>query len=138
RQAGVRRQRRHVVQQVRRLGRKRDGGVRLQVAAVLLAVLATAFGIGVQEFAAEAAGAAAFDHSRLDATMPGFLAEYKVAGVGIGVIRDGVLVWEGYYGEQGPGVPVSAKTVFNTASVAKPVTAETMIALAGKGLIDLD
>lgn len=82
--------------------------------------------------------APAFDHSRIDETMPGFIREYNVAGVGIGVIRDGQLVWDGYYGEQGPGEPATARTVFNTASVEKTVTAEVMIALAARGLIDLD
>jgi len=81
---------------------------------------------------------AAFDHARLDERLPGLLADYKVAGAGIGVIRGGELVWSGYYGEQGPGVPASERTVFNTASVAKTLTAETLIALAAKGLIDLD
>jgi len=60
-----------------------------------------------------------FDHSRVDMTMPGFITQYHVAGAGVGVIRDGKLVWTGYYGEQAPGVPANARTVFNTASVEK-------------------
>ncbi|MFP2925324.1 serine hydrolase domain-containing protein [Pyxidicoccus sp. 3LG] len=81
---------------------------------------------------------AAFDSARLDAVVPGLLSRYHVAGAGIGVIRDGRLVWDGYYGEQRAGVAASARTVFNTASVEKTVTAETLLALAAKGLIDLD
>jgi CubicO group peptidase (beta-lactamase class C family) len=107
----------------------------MRLAVLLFAASAAGLALSANGSAADAPG---FDHARFDATMPGFLAEYKAAGVGIGVIRDGVLVWQGYYGEQGPGIPVTARTVFNTASVAKTVTAETMIALAGKGLIDLD
>lgn len=76
--------------------------------------------------------------ARLDALVPGLLAEEKAAGVGVAVIRDGRTVWTGYYGEQGPGVPVSERTAFNTASIAKTITAETMIALADAGLVDLD
>ncbi|MEL7129931.1 MAG: serine hydrolase domain-containing protein, partial [Pseudomonadota bacterium] len=76
--------------------------------------------------------------SRLDALIPSLLAAEKAAGVGIAIIRDGELVWEGYYGQQGPNVPATARTVFNTASVAKTITAETLIALYAKGLIDLD
>lgn len=80
----------------------------------------------------------ALDQARFDALVPGLLREYHSAGVGIGVIRNGKLVWTGYYGEQAPGIAVTERTVFNTASVAKTVTAETLIALAAKGLIDLD
>ena len=76
--------------------------------------------------------------SQLDTLLPKLLREEKAAGVGIAVIRDGDVIWQGYYGEQAPGVPASEATVFNTASVAKTITAETMIALSAKGLIDLD
>ncbi len=74
----------------------------------------------------------------LDDRVPELLSEYDAAGAGIGVIENGEVVWTGYYGEQGPGIPASASTVFNMASVAKTVTAETLIALAAKGLISLD
>lgn len=77
------------------------------------------------------------DRERFDALVPTLITQYKAAGVGIGVIREGDLVWTAYYGEQAPGVPVTDRTVFNTASVAKTVTAETMIVLSSKGLIDL-
>lgn len=76
--------------------------------------------------------------SVLDQAVPGLLREYRVAGAGVALIRDGAVVWTGYYGEQAPGVPVSARTVFNTASVAKTVTAETLLVLAAKGLLSLD
>lgn len=76
--------------------------------------------------------------NRLDRTIPDLLAEEKVAGVGIAVIRNGELVWQAYYGEQSAGVPVTQATVFNTASVAKTITAETLIALSAKGIIDFD
>ncbi|MEM1181126.1 MAG: serine hydrolase domain-containing protein [Acidobacteriota bacterium] len=75
---------------------------------------------------------------QLDREVPQLLATHKAAGVGIGVLEGGELVWTGYYGEQGPGVPASADTVFNTASVAKSVTAEVMMALASEGLLSLD
>lgn len=79
-----------------------------------------------------------FNGARLDAYVPNLITEERIAGVGIAVIRNGKLAWSGYYGKQGPGVPVTDKTVFNTGSVAKSIAAETFIALAGKGLIDLD
>lgn len=76
--------------------------------------------------------------ARLGALVPMLLREEKAAGVGIAIIRNGDVVWQGYFGEQAPGIPTSETTVFNTASVAKTITAETMIALSAKGLIDLD
>ena len=76
--------------------------------------------------------------ARLDALVPKLLSDEKAAGAGIGIIRNGSVIWQGYYGEQAPGIPISERTVFNTASVAKTITAETMIALNAKGLIDLD
>ncbi|MEM7660813.1 MAG: serine hydrolase domain-containing protein [Pseudomonadota bacterium] len=75
---------------------------------------------------------------RMSERVPDALAEHKVAGVGIAVIEDAEIAWTGYFGEQGPGVPASKSTVFNTASVAKTLTAETLITLASKDLIDLD
>ncbi|WP_052215468.1 serine hydrolase domain-containing protein [Sphingomonas sp. ERG5] len=75
---------------------------------------------------------------RMDRVMPALLREQKLGGMGIAVIRRGRVVWTGYYGEQSPGVPVSPRTAFNTASIAKTVTAETLIALAAARRIDLD
>lgn len=75
---------------------------------------------------------------RLDALVPKLLREEKAAGVGVAVVRNGEVIWEGYYGEQAPSVPINDATVFNTASVAKTITAETMIALSAKDLIDLN
>jgi CubicO group peptidase (beta-lactamase class C family) len=74
----------------------------------------------------------------MNALLPGLLKEQKAAGVGIAVIREGEVIWTGYYGEQAPGIPITEKTAFNTASVAKTLTAETLLALAAKGTIDLD
>ncbi|MEM8995945.1 MAG: serine hydrolase domain-containing protein [Acidobacteriota bacterium] len=74
----------------------------------------------------------------LDREIPRLLEAHRVAGAGVGILEGGELVWTGYYGEQGPGVPASARTVWNTASVAKSVTAEVLIALASQGLLSLD
>lgn len=76
--------------------------------------------------------------ARLDRDVPELLREYQAAGVGVAIIDHGKVHWTGYYGEQGPGKTVTAATVFNVASIAKTVTAETLIALAAKGLISLD
>jgi len=81
---------------------------------------------------------ASFDPTRINELLPPLLKDQKAAGVGIAVIRDGQVIWTGYYGEQAPGIPVSERTAFNTASVAKTLTAETLLALSAKEKIDLD
>lgn len=74
----------------------------------------------------------------VDAQISALMEAYGAGSVGIGIIRDGELVWTGYYGKQAPGEPVTGQTMFNTASVSKAVTAETALRLASKGVIDLD
>ncbi len=66
------------------------------------------------------------------------LRKYNVPSLGIGIIQDSKLVLTTYYGEQAPGIPLGRDSMFNTASVQKAVTTETIIRLAEKGVIDLD
>lgn len=66
------------------------------------------------------------------------LAKRYNAAIAVGVIRNHRLVWTGYYGEQSSGVPVTQKTMFNVASLAKPITAEAILRLASEGRIVLD
>ncbi|MEM6797735.1 MAG: serine hydrolase domain-containing protein, partial [Acidobacteriota bacterium] len=75
---------------------------------------------------------------KFDRHVPGLLDQYLVAGVGIGVIENRRLAWSGFYGEQEPGKAAGPTTVWNTASVAKTLTAEVLLALASEGLISLD
>ena len=110
-------------------------GLALSLASILAAVALLGSCVSRNESGARPAS---FDPTRLNELLPPLLKEQKAAGVGIAVIRDGQLIWTGYYGERAPGIPVSEKTAFNTASVAKTLTAETLLALAAKGKIDLD
>ena len=57
---------------------------------------------------------------------------------GVGLIRNGELVWTGYFGDQAPGVRASRTTQFDLGSITKPVAAETVLRLAGDGRISLD
>jgi CubicO group peptidase (beta-lactamase class C family) len=66
------------------------------------------------------------------------LQRHGVITAGIGVIRNGELVWDRYFGEQSPGVPATAATRFNVASITKTVTAETILRLVGAGRLSLD
>jgi len=74
----------------------------------------------------------------LDNAFPALLEKHGVVTAGVGVIKNGELVWTGYYGEHRPGLPASGQTQFNIASVTKTVTAETVLRLAADGRIDLD
>lgn len=66
------------------------------------------------------------------------LATHRAAAIGVGVIRQGRLVWQGVTGEAGPGTPATVDTMFNVASLAKPVTAEVALRLVVAGRISLD
>ncbi len=73
-----------------------------------------------------------------EAAIADLMEKHKAPSLAIGVIENGVLTGTRYYGEQAPGVPVSAQTMFNTASLQKAITAETVLRLVEKGLINLD
>ena len=66
------------------------------------------------------------------------LERHRVVTAGLGILRSGDLVWEGYFGEQSPGVPATADTRFNVASITKTLAAETILRLAGQGKLSLD
>lgn len=72
------------------------------------------------------------------AELQAILDEHGAYAVGAGVLRDGELVWSGHAGEQAPGVPAGRRSMFNTASVSKAVTAETVLSLVATGEIGLD
>ncbi len=65
---------------------------------------------------------------------------YKVPGVSVAVINDGKVEWAKGYGvtEAGGSTPVTAETMFQAASISKPVAAMGMLALVEKGLLTLD
>ncbi|WP_440958940.1 serine hydrolase domain-containing protein [Oceanicaulis sp. LC35] len=76
--------------------------------------------------------------SNIDALIDESLTLYPSAGLAIIRIEDGERSWAAYGGEQGPGVPVTEDTLFNTASIAKTLTAELTLRLAAAGEINLD
>jgi CubicO group peptidase (beta-lactamase class C family) len=61
-----------------------------------------------------------------------------VPSVAIGYIQNGKLAWTAVYGEQSTGVPATDKTLYNIASLTKPISAETILRLASKGKLSLD
>ena len=76
--------------------------------------------------------------TRFDRQLPRLLADNGVASVGIAQIEAGRIVFVGAYGSQGPGVPASRNTLYNLASLSKPISAEVILRLASAGRLDLD
>ena len=65
---------------------------------------------------------------------------HRVPGVSIAVINDGVVEWAKGYGLKQAGGPdsVSVTTLFQAASISKPVTAAAILGLAERGVLSLD
>jgi CubicO group peptidase (beta-lactamase class C family) len=74
----------------------------------------------------------------LDAQAPQWLAQSGVPSLAVGYIRDGRVAWTRVYGEQAEGVPASDSTLYNVASLTKPLFAELMLRLAADGRLSLD
>jgi CubicO group peptidase (beta-lactamase class C family) len=65
---------------------------------------------------------------------------YHVPGVSVAVIDNGKIEWAKGYGvkEAGGNDPVIPETLFQAASISKPVTALAALRLVEKGILDLD
>jgi CubicO group peptidase (beta-lactamase class C family) len=66
------------------------------------------------------------------------LAETKVPSVAIARIENGRITWAGAWGEQSPGVPATTSTLYNVASLSKPISAETVLRAASAGRLGID
>lgn len=85
------------------------------------------------------------DHSwipddALLAGLPRTMAAFAVPGLAIAAVEAGKVAWSRGFGviHAGRGTPVQADTVFEDASLSKPVFAYLVMQLADQGLIDLD
>jgi CubicO group peptidase (beta-lactamase class C family) len=76
--------------------------------------------------------------AELDQKVPGWLKQFDVPSVAVAYIRDGKIDWTATYGQQSPGVPANEKTLYNVASLTKPISAEVILRLASKGILSLD
>lgn len=65
---------------------------------------------------------------------------YEIPGVSLAIIEDGKMSYHNTYGVQNTysQEPVSSETIFEAASITKPVFAFAVMRLAEKGIIDLD
>lgn len=70
--------------------------------------------------------------------LPGWLAEYDVPSAAIAYIVDGKIAWTHVAGEAEPGKAATADTLYNIASMTKPLVAETVVRLAKGGAFSLD
>lgn len=77
-------------------------------------------------------------HALLDSHMPQLLADNGVPSASIAHIENGKLVFVAAYGSQSPGVPATDATLYNVASLTKPVTAQVVLRLVSAGEISLD
>jgi CubicO group peptidase (beta-lactamase class C family) len=68
----------------------------------------------------------------LESAIPGLLEQARIAGLSLCLIRDNRLVWCDGFGVTGadPATPVGTTTVFQAASLSKPVFAYTVLRLA--------
>jgi len=117
---------------ISRRGRKLIAGVLIPVSAL------TACAGGAVRTSQPGSAPSARVSRELDARVPRLLAEYEIASVGVALIGDGRVTLTKVYGEQAPGVAASNATLFNLASLTKPVTAEVILRLASLGVLSLD
>jgi len=76
----------------------------------------------------------------LEATIPGFMEKARIPGLQIALIRRGEVIWSGSFGvsEASNGAAVTGDTIFEAASLTKPLFAYVVMQMADKKLIDLD
>jgi len=101
------------------------------------------FAAGIAGLAAPAAAqpadvAAIQTKTVLDHDLPDILVKEGIASVSIAQIRNGRVVLTAAYGFQSPDMPATTSTLYNIASLTKPLSAEIMLRLASKDRVKLD
>ena len=74
----------------------------------------------------------------LDRSVGQWLKKFDVPSGGVAYIENGKLAWTAVYGDQSPGVPATEKTLYNVASLTKPISAELILRLVSAGKMSLD
>jgi CubicO group peptidase (beta-lactamase class C family) len=76
----------------------------------------------------------------LQALIPALIKDARIPGLQVALIRDGRIVWHGNFGVRNTasGGPVMDETIFEAASLTKPVFAFYVMMLCDQGLLDLD
>lgn len=76
--------------------------------------------------------------SMLDEAVPIWLEEHDVPSAVVAYIANGEIAFTKAWGERAPGKPATTETLYNVASLSKPIVAETVLRLADEGRVDLD
>jgi CubicO group peptidase (beta-lactamase class C family) len=76
--------------------------------------------------------------SLFDRDIPRLLVDNFVPSVSIAHLEGGKVTFVGAYGFQAPGVPATNRTLYNIASLSKPISAEVILRLASQGRLTLD
>lgn len=74
----------------------------------------------------------------LQTNLPAWLDEYDVPSAAIAYIENGKLAWTMASGEANKNTPATPETLYNIASMTKPLVAETVTRLAASGHFSLD
>ena len=78
--------------------------------------------------------------SRLEQQVPGLMKEASVPGLSLALVRDGEMIWQRGFGVKNAQTkePVTDSTVFEAASLSKPVFPYAVLKLVDAGQFDLD
>ena len=78
--------------------------------------------------------------AHLEAQIPPLMTELLVPGVSLVLIRDGAIAWRRAFGVKDASTkqPVDTETIFEAASMSKPVFAYVVLKLCEKKVLDLD
>ena len=114
--------------------------IRNRIIACLLPMLlvAACASTPIKNESARPSAAAKALRAELDRQAPQWLQQSDVPSVAVAYIENGKLAWTAVYGEQSPGVPATEKTLYNLASLTKPISAELILRRASKGQLSLD
>jgi len=76
----------------------------------------------------------------LDRQIPALMSDAKLPGLSVALIREGQVHWRRAYGVKDAvaRIPVDYDTVFEAASMSKPVFAYAVMKLRERGVLDLD
>jgi CubicO group peptidase (beta-lactamase class C family) len=78
--------------------------------------------------------------ARLEKEIPDLLKKADIPGISIALVRNGQIAWSGVFGSMNAATkkPVTSETVFEAASLSKPVFAYGVLKLVDEGKLDLD
>jgi CubicO group peptidase (beta-lactamase class C family) len=76
---------------------------------------------------------------QLDQQVPAWLKEFNITSASVAYVDGGKIAFTAYYGDQVPGgPPANASTLYNVASLTKPITAEVILRMASEQKLSLD